>query len=106
MTDVAPRGGKGSGQMGRLDGAGEFEEDSRQNEAFHKAEVIGRKGFGRNRVEAQRRALDREHRTLAKKGFNAHHRPEIVYKINYLEQDKSIVVRTPKFLNDGAGVSA
>ncbi len=106
MTDVAPRGGKGSGQMGRLDGTGKFEEDGGQNEAFHKAEVIGRKGFGRNRVEAQRRALDREHRTLAKEDFNAHHRPDIVYKINYLEQDKSILVQSRELLNDGAEVSA
>jgi hypothetical protein len=31
---------------------------------------------------------------------------QVVYNINYLEQNKSIVVLHPKFPNDGAGVSA
>lgn len=72
MTDVAPRGGKSCGQTGRFDGAGKFEKDSRQYQAFHKSQVIGNKSLGRDRVEAQRRTLDREHGTLAKEGFDAH----------------------------------
>jgi len=72
MTDVAPRGGEGGGQMRRFDGTGKLEKDSRQYQAFHKSQVIGNKSLGRDRVEAQRRTLDREHGTLAKEGFDAH----------------------------------
>ena len=73
MTDVAPRCSKSCGQMGRFNGAGKLEKDSRQHQAFHKSQVVGSKSLRRNRVETQRRPLDREHGTLAKEGFNAHH---------------------------------
>ena len=53
MTDVAPRCSKSCGQMGRFNGAGKLEKDRRQDEPFHKSQVVGSKGFRRNRVETE-----------------------------------------------------
>ena len=63
---------KVAARLGRFDGAGKLEKDSRQYQAFHKSQVVGSKSLRRDRVEAQRRTLDREHGTLAKEGFDAH----------------------------------
>jgi len=50
------------------------------------------------------RSFHPEHGALAKEGFNAHHRTELVYPINYLEQDKSIVAPLFAFPHDRSEV--
>jgi len=44
--------------------------------------------------------LYREHWTLAKECFYAHSLPDVVYSINYLWQDKSIVVQRGGLVDD------
>ena len=86
--------------MGRLDRAWSFEENCRDDQAFHESEVIRGKSLCRYPVEVQCRTLYREHGALAKKGLNAHRRTNLVYSINHLAQDKSIVDRAPGSLHD------
>src|ERR1700679_315270 len=93
MTDVATRRREGLREMRRLDWAWRFEEDGREDRAFHKTKPIGSERFSRHPVEVPCGTLDGKHGALAKKGFNAHDRFALVYSINYLAQDKSIVDR-------------
>ncbi len=105
MADISARGGEGLGEMRRLDWTRRFEEYGRENQAFHEPEVIRGEGLSRDCVEVACRTFHREHGTLAKEGFNAHSLTDIVYSINHLEQDKSIVASLPGFLHDCSEVS-
>jgi hypothetical protein len=72
MADVATRRREGLSEMGRLDRAGSFEEDGREDQAFHEAKVVGSEGFSRYPVEVPRGTLHGKHGTLTKEGLNAH----------------------------------
>src|SRR5208283_4045359 len=100
VADVAARCGEGLGQQGGLNGTGGLEEDRRQQQALHESKIVCREGFGCDAVEVACRTLHREHGTLAKEGFNAHNPLDVVYAINYLWQDKSIVALLRGLLDD------
>jgi len=98
MADVAARGGKGFGKVGWLDGTRRFKKDCREDQALHESKAVGSECLGCYTIKVPCRPLHREHGTLVQKGFNAH--MSLVYPLNYLGKNKSIVASFSEFLHD------
>jgi len=72
VAEVAARRGEGLGELRRLDLSRRLEEERSEDERFKKTEAVWGEYAGSERLEAPRRTIHGEHRTFAKKGFNAH----------------------------------
>ncbi len=105
VTDVAARYGEGFGKLRRFNGTRRFEKDGREDEALHESEIVRSEGLRSHRVETPGRTLHRKHGTLSKESFNSHNNSKnLVYSINHLAWDKSIVAALLEFLHDRSEV--
>ena len=72
MAEIAASGREGFGELRGFDLARRLKEESRKNESFKEAEIVGREDARGECLEAAGRAVDGEHGAFTEKGVDAH----------------------------------
>lgn len=77
VAQVAARSGEGPCQLRGFDLTRGLKKERREDKRLEEAEAVGGEHAGRERFEASRGAVDREHGTFTQEGVNAHDEAEL-----------------------------